>query len=47
MNLFLVEDSNLFVVSDAADGTQGIRRQRLSGVSEVSIPHLSEGREDL
>ena len=34
-NLFLVEDSNLFVVSDAADGTQGIRRQRLSGVSEV------------
>ena len=37
-NLFLVEDSNLFVVSDAADGTQGIRRQRLSGVSEVSIP---------
>lgn len=37
-NLFLVEDSNLFVVADAADGTQGIRRQRLSGVSEVSIP---------
>ena len=37
-NLFLVEDSNLFVVSDAADGTQGIRRQRLGGVSEVSIP---------
>lgn len=37
-NLFLVEDSNLFVVADAADGTQGIRRQRLGGVSEVSIP---------
>lgn len=37
-NLFQVEDSNLFVVSDAADGTQGIRRQRLGGVSETSIP---------
>lgn len=37
-NLFEVEDSNLFVVSDAADGTQGIRRQRLSGVREVPIP---------
>jgi hypothetical protein len=37
-NLFLVEDSNLFIVSEAADGTQGIRRQRLGGYSEVSIP---------
>lgn len=37
-NLFLVQDSTLFVVADAADGTQGIRRQRLSGVSETSIP---------
>ena len=37
-NLFVVEDSNLFVVSEAADGTQGIRRQRLGGVSETSIP---------
>lgn len=37
-NLFLVEDNNLFVVSDAADGTQGIRRQRLGGVTETSIP---------
>lgn len=37
-NLFLIEDSNLFTVSEAADGTQGIRRQRLSGVSEMSIP---------
>ena len=34
----MVEDSNLFVVSEAADGTQGIRRQRLGGSSEVSIP---------
>lgn len=37
-NLFLVEDRNLFVVAEAADGTQGIRRQRLGGVSETSIP---------
>ena len=28
-NIFEVEDSNLFIVSEAADGTQGIRRQRL------------------
>lgn len=26
------------MVAEAADGTQGIRRQRLSGISEVSIP---------
>lgn len=37
-NVFSVEDSNLFIVSEAADGTQGIRRQRLSGTQEVSIP---------
>ena len=37
-NLFEIEDSDLFTVSKAADGTQGIRRQRLGGVSETSIP---------
>lgn len=37
-NLFYVKDKNLFVVSEAADGTQGIRRQRLGGVTETSIP---------
>lgn len=37
-NLFLVEDSELFIVSDTADGTQGVRRQRLGGVTETSIP---------
>lgn len=37
-NVFVVEDSNLFVVDDTANGTQGVRRQRLSGTSEVSIP---------
>ena len=37
-NLFLVEDNNMFIVDDVADGTQGIRRQRLGGLREVSIP---------
>lgn len=37
-NEFVVEDSNLFVVSDAAEGTQGIRRQRLGGQSVTTIP---------
>jgi len=37
-NLFILEDIDLFTVSDAADGTQGIRRQRLGGSSEFSIP---------
>lgn len=37
-NVFVVEDNTLFVVSEAADGTQGIRRQRLGGAKETSIP---------
>jgi len=37
-NVFEINDNYLFVVADAADGTQGIRRQRLGGVSETSIP---------
>ena len=37
-NVFEVEDNTMFIVSDTADGTQGIRRQRLGGVSETSIP---------
>lgn len=37
-NLFLVEDDTLFVVSETANGTQGIRRQRLGGAKEVAIP---------
>lgn len=37
-NLFIVEDSTLFVVDEVANGTQAIRRQRLGGSSEVSIP---------
>lgn len=37
-NVFVTEDSNLFFVAEIADGTQGVRRQRLGGQSEVSIP---------
>lgn len=36
--VFTVEDNNLFVITEAADGTQGVRRQRLGGVSETTIP---------
>lgn len=36
--VFIVEDNNLFVVAEAADGTQGIRRQRLGGETETTIP---------
>lgn len=37
-NVFIVNDNNLFVVAEAADGTQGIRRQRLGGATESTIP---------
>lgn len=37
-NLFVTEDSDLFTVADTADGTYGVRRQRLGGYSETSIP---------
>lgn len=36
-NLFDVEDDTLFTVAEVADGTQGLRRQRLSGTTTVSI----------
>lgn len=36
-NIFEVEDSNLFTVADAAEGTQGIRRQRLDGSTTMTI----------
>lgn len=37
-NIFRIEDNELFIVSEIADGTQGIRRQRLGGATETSIP---------
>ena len=36
--VFVTNDSTLFVVAEAADGTQGLRRQRLDGRNEFSIP---------
>lgn len=38
LNEFVVEDNDVFFVSEAAQGTQGIRRQRLGGATKVSIP---------
>ena len=37
-NDFVVDDNNLFVVAKVADGTQGIRRQRIEGSTSTSIP---------
>lgn len=37
-NIFVVEDSNLFVVAEAADGTQGVRRQRIGHTTDTSVP---------
>ena len=37
-NVFVTDEGVLFVVADAADGTQAIRRQRLGAGIEVSIP---------
>lgn len=37
-NVFVIEDSDLFFVAEAANGTQGIRRQRLGGRQEISMP---------
>lgn len=42
-NIFVTEDSTLFVVSDIADGTQGLRRQRLGGYNQVSMPTVLKG----
>lgn len=36
--VFEIEDSDLFTVAQSAEGTLGIRRQRLSGISEQTIP---------
>jgi len=38
MNEFVVKDDSLFVVAKAADGIQGVRRQRLGGATTQSIP---------
>lgn len=40
-NEFVVEDSSLYVVSETADGTQGVRRQRIVGSTAVTIPTIA------
>lgn len=42
-NLFDVEDSTLFAVADMAEGTQGIRRQRIGGMQQVAINTTLKG----
>ena len=37
-NLFLVENSTLFRVDEIAEGHQGVRRQRIENLTEVTIP---------
>ena len=37
-NLFVVEDDTAFSVDEIAPGTQGLRRQRLAGVSTMTVP---------
>ena len=42
-NIFEIEDSVLFSVDEIADGTQALRRQRIGGVSEFSVPTKRHG----
>lgn len=37
-NVFEVEEGSLFFVDKVANGTQGIRRQRLAGIKDVTVP---------
>lgn len=37
-NLFVIEDNNLYIVAEIAEGTQAVRRQRLGGQRTASIP---------
>ena len=36
--IFHIESSDLFFVDDAAKGTQGVRRQRIENVKDVTVP---------
>lgn len=42
-NIFEIEDAALFSVDEIADGTQALRRQRLSGTSQFSVPTRRHG----
>lgn len=41
-NEFVIEDGTLFAVADTAEGTQGVRRQRLGGSKRFSIPTVTK-----
>lgn len=42
-NLFVIKDNGVFVVSDIAHGTQGLRRQRLTGGEEFTVKTRLKG----
>lgn len=42
LNEFVLEDATLYVVADTADGTQGVRRQRLGGQKTIRIPVVTK-----
>ena len=42
-NVFELSDAGVFVVADAADGTQGIRRQRMAGGEEITVKTQLKG----
>lgn len=42
-NVFEIEDDNLFIVADIAEGTQGVRRQRVAGGEEMPVKTQLKG----
>jgi len=42
-NVFELRDTGLFIVADIADGTQGLRRQRLAGGEEITVKTQLKG----
>ena len=42
-NIFELRDNGVFVVSDIAQGTQGLRRQRLTGGEEITVKTQLKG----
>lgn len=42
-NVFEIRDNGVFIVSDIAQGTQGLRRQRISGGEEITVKTQLKG----
>ena len=42
-NVFEITDGGLFIVADIADGTQGLRRQRMAGGEEIAVKTQLKG----